>query len=246
ELMKFFDMTIAVNQPATGAPVIGDLTPTEGEQLLVDTSAIADANGLGSFSYQWQSSPNGVTWTNIAGATGSAFTPQNLGGQNFGAPAGLQLRVPVSFTDGGGNVETVLSGPTSPTGVDWSGNGNANTLNGTAGDDIAAGNGGNDTLNGNGGADMLAGGAGNDTVNGGAGDDLLDGDAGNDGLLGGDGNDTLNGGTGTDTLTGGLGADIMNGGADSDTLSGGGGNDTIIQISNAGGRDFVDGGADID
>ncbi len=44
-----FDIDQLINEPATGLPVISDLTPTEGQALTVDTSSIADVNGVGSF-----------------------------------------------------------------------------------------------------------------------------------------------------------------------------------------------------
>ncbi|WP_411340015.1 peroxidase family protein [Sphingopyxis sp. J-6] len=209
EVLRFSDgnggtVEIAVDDlpfpsPATGEPVISDLTPTEGQQLTLNTAGIGDVNGLGAFSYQWQRSVDGVTWINIAGATGSTFTPDDNPGQVFGDQAGQQLRVAVSFTDGSGAAEQVVSAATGPVGVNWSGNGGNNTLNGTAGDDIGAGGDGGDTLNGNGGADLLNGGAANDTLNGGA------------------GNDTLVGGTGVDLMTGGAGNDSHDGGGNSDT-----------------------------
>ena len=186
ERLRFSDIEIGINVPATGAPVISDLTPQEGLQLTLNNSSIADGNGLGTFSFQWQSSANGTTWANIAGATAATFTPDNNLLTSFGDQAGLQLRVAVSFTDGGGNLETVTSLPTGPVGVDWDGipllN---NTFNGTAGDDIADGVspiiiGGNDTLNGNAGNDRLNGAGGNDVLNGGAGNDQLQGGAGTD------------------------------------------------------------------
>ncbi len=186
ERLRFSDIEIGVNVPASGAPVISDLTPTEGQQLSVNTASITDPNGLGAFSFQWQSSPNGTTWTNIAGATAATFTPDNNLLTSFGDQAGLRLRLSISFTDGGGTVETVVSAPTGPVGVDWDGipllN---NTFNGTAGDDIADGVspiliGGNDVLNGNGGNDQLRGAGGNDTITGGAGNDVVTGGAGTD------------------------------------------------------------------
>lgn len=219
ERMRFSDVEIAVNQPATGQPVISDLTPTEGQLLTVNTAAIADGNGLGTFGYQWQQSANGVTWANIAGATNATFTPNNPGGTTFGAQAGLQLRVVVSFTDGGGTAEQVISNATGPTGVDWDGNGNNNTLAGTAGDDIGDGGGGNDTLNGNDGNDLLNGEGDNDTINGGQGNDVLNGGGGNDTVTGGQGNDTMSGGAADDTLTGGAG---------NDTIDGNGGDDVAV------------------
>ncbi len=246
EALKFADVTLGGNVAATGAPVVSDLTPTEGQQLSADTSSIGDGNGLGAFSYQWQSSPDGTTWANIAGATAAAFTPANPGGQLFGAQAGLQLRVVVTFTDGAGNVETVTSGATGPTGVNWVGNAANNILNGTDGDDIGAGNNGSDQLYGNDGADTLSGGGGADTLDGGDGDDVLNGGGAADQILGGAGNDTMNGDVGGDTLDGGLGDDTIDGGANRDFINGGAGNDVINHTSDSGGRDFVDGGADTD
>lgn len=175
------------NTPATGVPVISDLTPTEGQALSVNTAAIADEQGLGAFSYQWQrSADGGATWLNIANANAASLTPLDLPLGAFGPLAGQQLRVAISFTDGRGNPETLFSAATGPVGVNWDGVPLVNnTFNGTAGDDIADGVspfivGGNDTLNGNGGNDILNGAGGNDTLNGGAGDDRLDGGAGND------------------------------------------------------------------
>ncbi|NYT45449.1 heme peroxidase [Alcaligenaceae bacterium] len=189
------------NIAATGAPVISDLTPTEGLALTVDTSSIADENGLGGgvFTYQWQmSSDNGTTWTDISGATDATFTPTDsvagLGGQ-----VGASLRVAATFTDGSGNVETLFSTPTGIVGDSWSG---------TAGEDLFVGTQGDDIANGLNGSDFLAGGAGNDSLTGAGGADQINGDAGDDFIHGGAGDDTLSGGAGNDTL---------NGGADSDT-----------------------------
>jgi Ca2+-binding RTX toxin-like protein len=177
-----------VNTPATGTVVINDAnggTPTEGQPLTL-TASIADVNGLGPFSYQWQSSPDGTTWTAITGATAASFTPDNNLLTSFGDQAGLQLRVRVQFTDGAGTLETVFSAPTGPVGVDWDGIPLVNnTFNGTAGDDIADGVspifiGGADTLNGNAGNDILSGNGGNDTINGGAGNDTVNGGGGTD------------------------------------------------------------------
>ena len=186
ERLRFSDIEIGVNTPPTGAPVISDLTPTEGQTLTLNTASISDAQGLGAFSFQWQASADGTTWTNIAGANAATFTPDNNALTSFGDQAGLQLRVSISFTDGGGTVETVVSAPTGPVGVDWDGIPLVNnTFNGTAGNDIADGVspffvGGADTLNGNAGDDDLDGSGGNDTITGGAGNDLVTGGAGTD------------------------------------------------------------------
>ena len=56
-----------VNDAPTGAPVVTGTT-TEDLVLTADTSGIADADGLGSFSYQWQRSTDGGTsWSNVIG-----------------------------------------------------------------------------------------------------------------------------------------------------------------------------------
>lgn len=196
------------NIAATGAPVISDMTPTEGQPLTIDTSSIADENGLGTdgFTYQWQvSSDNGTTWSDIDGATDATFTPADSS-PGLDGQVGASLRVSVTFTDGRGNVETLFSPPTGIVGDDWTG---------TAGEDVFLGMQGDDVANGANGSDFLSGGAGDDELNGGGGADTLMGD---------EGNDTLNGGVSNDTL---------NGGAGNDTLIGAGGNDTAVYVGSA-------------
>ncbi len=90
-----------VNDAPTGAPVVSG-TPTEDQTLAADTSAIADADGLGTFSYQWQR--NG---SNVAGATSSAYT---LGDADVGAT----IRVVVSYTDARGTAESLTSAAVGP------------------------------------------------------------------------------------------------------------------------------------
>ena len=89
------------NSPANGAPTITGTAQVD-ETLTVDTSAIADEDGLGnaSFSYQWISDD-----TDIQGATGSAYTLT-------ASDEGNAVKVRVSFTDDEGNGESVTSGPT--------------------------------------------------------------------------------------------------------------------------------------
>ncbi len=62
-----------VNNPATGAPVINDTTPTELAQVTANTAGIADGNGLGTFSYQWLS--NGVAIAGADATDDADFTP---------------------------------------------------------------------------------------------------------------------------------------------------------------------------
>ena len=191
EILKSAPTAAIVEGPiaATGAPVITDLTPTETQALTLDVSSIADLNGVGTLSYQWQQSrDSGATWQNIPGATAASFTP----GQNLLNPAlnqvGAILRVSASFTDGIGTVETLTSSVTGVVGDSFTGVPFLlRTFTGTAGDDIANG------------ADSSALLGGSDTMDGAAGNDTLNGRNGNDVITGGAGNDTINGGTATDT-----------------------------------------------
>src|SRR5690606_1066763 len=98
----------------------------------------------------------------------------------------------------GDNVENLtLKGAAAVTGT---GNGLANVIRGTVGDN---------TLNGLGGSDELFGREGDDVLNGGGGSDRLEGEAGRDTINGGNGDDQIVGGTQKDTLTGGAGADTF-------------------------------------
>ena len=89
------------NTPPTGAVVITG-TAMQGQTLTADASGVADADGLGAFSYQWRR--NG---TNIAGATASAYTLVQ-------ADVGKTMDVVVSYTDGFGTAESVTSSATAP------------------------------------------------------------------------------------------------------------------------------------
>ena len=81
------------NNPATGAPTITHETPPlVGQTLMAGTSAIADADGLGSFSYQWIRRSGG-TDSDISGATNSTYTILT-------DDRGKTIKVRVSFTDG--------------------------------------------------------------------------------------------------------------------------------------------------
>ena len=93
----------APNSAAAGRPVIRG-TAQVGETLTVDTSGIADANGLESagFAYQWKA--GGAT---IRGADGASFTvtPDERG---------RAVGVRVSFTDDSGYSESLTSLSTKP------------------------------------------------------------------------------------------------------------------------------------
>ena len=99
-----FDFTVdPVNDAPVGVPILGRIEVDAA--LTADTTGISDADGLGTFSYQWQSSPDGTAWQSIADATGSGFTPTS-------AELGDELRVVVSYTDGEGFAESLASDAT--------------------------------------------------------------------------------------------------------------------------------------
>jgi Ca2+-binding RTX toxin-like protein len=235
-----------INDAHSGVPTIDDTTPAENQLLTASALGIADADGLGALSFQWQALISGV-FTNIAGATAATFTPG-------AAQVGQQLRVVASYTDNGGDgpggqvgtAESVASAATTAVtaaapvpGITLIGTTGNDTLNGTAGNDTLRGGAGADTLNGLAGNDQLFGEGGTDTLNGGDGDDTLDGGAANDTLNGGNGNDSLIGGTSNDTLNGDAGDDTLSGGDNTDILNGGDGNDTLHGDNTA---DILDGG----
>ena len=89
------------NSPATGSPAITG-TAQVGETLTVDTSGIADEDGLenATLSYQWL-----ADGTAISGATANAYTP-------VAADEGNAVTVQVNFTDDAGNDETLTSAAT--------------------------------------------------------------------------------------------------------------------------------------
>jgi len=90
-----------VNDAPTGSVTISG-TATQ-KQVLTAANTLADQDGLGTISYQWQSSNDaGITWTAITGATASTFT---LGQSQVGST----VRVVASYTDGFGAVESVAS-----------------------------------------------------------------------------------------------------------------------------------------
>jgi hypothetical protein len=89
------------NTAATGALTLTSKV-TQGDTLTIDTSAIADVDGVGTLNYQWQRSKDGSTWTSIANAFDKSYTL-------VPADAASKVRVVVSFIDGKGNVESLTS-----------------------------------------------------------------------------------------------------------------------------------------
>ena len=96
------EATAAVNTPATGLPAIAG-TARVGETLTASVSEIADADGLGNaaFAYQWVSN-DGETDADIGDAMEASYTLT-------AAEAGRTVKMRVTFTDGGGMEETLVS-----------------------------------------------------------------------------------------------------------------------------------------
>ena len=200
----FTDRSTGNNAP-TGAPVLSQTLPQEGEQLSVANGTIADADGItaGTFGWLWQQAPAASSaWVNIAGATAQTFTPAQ-------AQVGQTIRAIVSFNDGGGRRESVPSAASGVVGDLFVGTAANEIFNGTAGRDRAEGAGGDDTLNTLGADDVVLGQGGNDTLNTGAGDDTVAGGPGDDVVNAGDGNDVIrfNAAEGFDAVNGGAGVD---------------------------------------
>jgi hypothetical protein len=75
-------------------------------QTLTASNTLADADGIGTVAYQWQSSAdNGTTWSDIAGAAAGIFILT-------GAQIGQRVRANASYTDGHGTFESMSSAAT--------------------------------------------------------------------------------------------------------------------------------------
>ena len=93
------------NSSATGVPTVTG-TAQVGETLSVDTSGIADADGLTnvSYSYRWVANDEG-TDADISSETDATYTL-------VAADVGDTIKVKVTFTDDAGNEEALTSGAT--------------------------------------------------------------------------------------------------------------------------------------
>ncbi len=74
----------------------------EDEELAIDTESLTDGDGLGSLQVQWQISEDGSNWLILPGAIQPSFTPRD-------SEVGKYLRVQISYVDGQGNAELMLS-----------------------------------------------------------------------------------------------------------------------------------------
>lgn len=95
-----FDVS-ALNDAPTGSVSIVGINTSSGPSIIA-INKLADVDGLGVLSYQWQSSTDSISWGNISGAIAQIYTYTS-------SDLGKQIRVAVSYTDGGGTLERVNS-----------------------------------------------------------------------------------------------------------------------------------------
>lgn len=162
----------------------------------------------------------------------------------FDAGTGLGIQISVDGDDGN---DTIIG--SSDLGGTLLGGDGADTITGSAGNElINAGDGADSVIAGDG-NDTVLGGDGKDIIDGGTGDDSIDAGDGNDSVTGSDGVDTISGADGADTIDGGAGNDVINGMSGLDELIGGDGDDTLLGgadadiVSGGTGNDLIEGNA---
>jgi len=99
--------TSAAEAPADNGNNDGGFVAIEDDPLIVDASAIMDDDGMGEVSVQWQITGASQDWMNISGATQQSFTPREI-------HVGKNLRVVITYVDGQGNLETLISPASNP------------------------------------------------------------------------------------------------------------------------------------
>ena len=85
----------------------GSFIAIEDDPLIIDASSIVDGDGVGSMQVQWQISDDGAIWGNLSGEIRQSFTPRER-------HVGRRLRVQLSYVDGQGNLETIISPASTP------------------------------------------------------------------------------------------------------------------------------------
>jgi|GEM_PF-1436960 len=71
-------VAITVLPALTAGTIAADQTVCAGSPVASLTSTAPVTGGSGTFTYEWESSPNNITWTTVAGATGETLTPGPL------------------------------------------------------------------------------------------------------------------------------------------------------------------------
>ena len=98
---------VAAGGVEQGNAEAGAFVAIEDDPLIIDASSVMDGDGVGSIQVQWQASSNNKDWLNLTGEVRQSFTPRE-------EHVGKRLRVELSYVDGQGNLETILSPPSSP------------------------------------------------------------------------------------------------------------------------------------
>ena len=119
----------------TGTVSIAETTTVGQTLTAIDT--LADADGLGSRTYTWQTSEDGYRWNSVS--TGVNFSV-------IGNYVAYKIRVVASYIDLKGNAEAATSNATEPVGRRFIGTTGADALVGTVGADVFNGGSGNDTF----------------------------------------------------------------------------------------------------
>ena len=216
------DAVFRINGNGTGQDtqsltcILDQLDP-DGMKKLPPSNASDPTNG---YTYQWQVSSDGVTWTKAAGTGADTFKYS----VSLASDANKFLRVQVGYKDDKGIVESVLTQQ-------------VKILSGTSKNDAFLGTSGVEVTFSGSGADAVATGAGNDFAKGGIGNDTFNG-------ADGDGDDFFDGQTETDTLNysssaKGVDVDFVTGLA-TERSSGGIGKDAFAGIDNARGTSGAD------
>jgi serralysin len=151
-----YTFTTNTNKSPTGNVTIAG-TLKQG-QTLQAINTLADADGLGAITYQWQSSSDGINWVKTSTGAGDKFTISER-------EVDFQIRVVASYTDGQGTLETLTSLATDALKV--------NLISGTSSSDLILGTAHADNISSNAGHDTIAGGLGSDVIDGGAGIDTV-------------------------------------------------------------------------
>ncbi len=92
----------SVNETSGGSPQV-----LEDEPLIADLTSIIDKDGIGEVNVVWKISTDGTAYRTIPGATNQSFTPRQ-------EHVGKTLKVSLTYLDGQGNLETLISDATTP------------------------------------------------------------------------------------------------------------------------------------
>ena len=95
-------IVVTVNAHPVGSVTISGTTTQN--QTITASNSLADADGMGTISYQWQSSSDGSTWSNVSMGNSLGLTQVLVG---------KQIQVVASYTDGQNTAESVTSSATS-------------------------------------------------------------------------------------------------------------------------------------